>query len=203
LLDSKYARATSKYFKTQLIVIRVQQDYVDYMIGHAIATYYDIQIKGVEFLRNICAASGLSIRPKIRISKIDALKQVIRVWGLTPEKTLTREACSSPHRTTVNPKEQENTQLKILRQALKDKLTRELQLTRNGKPVSIHPEEVSPCARALLFSKVLRLEAKEIGDLGRFSLRYMQSLGLAFQYVKVYSIQGRHLLSHFRILFFG
>lgn len=87
MLDSKYARAISQYFKTQLIAIGVQLDYADYMMGHTIDTYHDIQMKDVEFLRNIYTASGLFIRPKTCISKIDALKQIIRAWGLDPEKT--------------------------------------------------------------------------------------------------------------------
>jgi len=45
------------------------------MMGHTIDIYHDIQSLGVEKLRNVYAASGLSIRPKNRISKIDALKE--------------------------------------------------------------------------------------------------------------------------------
>jgi hypothetical protein len=36
------------------------------MMGHTVDTYHDIQMKGVEFLRGIYVASGLSIRPKTR-----------------------------------------------------------------------------------------------------------------------------------------
>jgi len=81
-----------KYFKTQLLALGVQPDYVDYMVGHTVDIYHDIQMKGVEFLRNIYAGSDLSIKPKTRVSKIDALKGIIRAWGLNPEQILTREA---------------------------------------------------------------------------------------------------------------
>jgi len=130
-----------KYFKTQLLALGVQPDYVDYMMGHTIDTYHDIQMKGVEFLRNIYAASGLSIRPKTQVSKIEALKEIIRAWGLDPEKILTREAFSSPHRTIVTPEEHENRQLKILCQALKDELRRELQLTKEPETSIYSPLE--------------------------------------------------------------
>ena len=115
----------------------VQPDYVDYMMGHTIDTYHNIQMNGVEFLRSIYATSGLSIRPKTQVSKIEALKQIIRTWGLDPEKILTREAFSSPHRTIASPEEQENRQLQILCQALKDELRRELQLAEEPE-TSIH-----------------------------------------------------------------
>ena len=49
-----------KYFKTQLLALGVQPDYVDYMMGHTVDTYHDIQMKGFDFLRNIYSASGTS-----------------------------------------------------------------------------------------------------------------------------------------------
>jgi len=118
-----------KYFKTQLLALGVQSDYVDYMMGHTIDTYHDIQMKGIEFLRNIYAASGLSIKPKTQISKIEALKEIIRAWGLNPEEILTREAMSTPHRTIVSPEELENKQIKILCNALKTEMKKELRPT--------------------------------------------------------------------------
>ena len=48
--------------------------YVEYMMGHTISTYHDIKMKGIEYLRGIYAASGLSIKPKTRVSKIDCCK---------------------------------------------------------------------------------------------------------------------------------
>ena len=136
LLKKGYGRLYSlkvhsirKYFKTQLLALGVQSDYVDYMMGHTIDTYHDIQMKGIEFLRNIYAASGLSIRPKTETSKIEALKEIIRAWGLDPEKILTREAMSTPHRILVSPEEIENKQIRILCNALKTEIKKELTLT--------------------------------------------------------------------------
>jgi len=73
-----------KYFKTQLMALGVQSDYVDYMMGHTVNTYHDIQSKGIEFLRNIYASAGLSIRPRAQVSKIDMVKEFVRGPRLEP-----------------------------------------------------------------------------------------------------------------------
>jgi len=115
-----------KYFKTQLIALGIQSDYVDYMMGHTVDTYHDIQSLGVEKLRNIYASSGLAIRPKTKTSKIDLIKEYIRALGVNPEEVLTREALSQPATTCITPQDREDFQLKVLSQALKDTLRREL-----------------------------------------------------------------------------
>jgi hypothetical protein len=81
-----------KYFKTQLMALGVNSDYIDYMMGHTIDTYHDIQSKGTEFLRNIYATAGLSIAPKQKGWELDALKAFARGLGLEPEKVLTQRA---------------------------------------------------------------------------------------------------------------
>jgi site-specific recombinase XerD len=115
-----------KYFKTQLMALGVQSDYVDYMMGHTVNTYHDIQSLGVEKLRSIYASSGLAIRPKTKTSKIDLIKEYIRALGVNPEEILTREALLRPARTYMAPQDREDSQLKILNQALKEALKREL-----------------------------------------------------------------------------
>ena len=82
-------------------------------------------MKGIDYLRSIYAASGLSITPKTQTSKIDALKEIIRAWGLNPEEVLTREAMSTPHRTIIG-QDLENNQMKILCNALKAEMKKEL-----------------------------------------------------------------------------
>jgi intergrase/recombinase len=71
-------RSIRKFFRIQMEALGVDQDYVECMMGHKIDRYHDIEMKGVEFLRNIYIASGLPIRPKTRLSKIEALKEIIR-----------------------------------------------------------------------------------------------------------------------------
>ena len=108
------------------MALGVQSDYIDYMMGHTIDTYHDIQMKGIEFLRNVYAASGLSIRPKTKVSKIEMLKTVVMGMGLNPEKILTREALAEPHRIHVAANEREDYEIKLLSQSLKEILKKEL-----------------------------------------------------------------------------
>ena len=74
-------------------------------------------MKGNEYLRGIYTASGLSIKPKTRLSKIDALKEIIRAWGLNPEEILTYEVMTEPHRTIIDRSQHEQVQLNQLTNA--------------------------------------------------------------------------------------
>ena len=114
-----------KFFKTQMLALGVQPDYVDYMMGHTISTYHDVQMKGVDFLRNVYASSGLSIKPKTKVSKIEALKEIIRAWGMNPEQILTRETLTRGEAVYHSPDELENHQLKLLSQSLKQLIRQE------------------------------------------------------------------------------
>ena len=94
-------------------------------------------MKGIEFLRNIYTASGLSIRPKTKVSKVEALKEIIRAWGLNPEKILTREALTQEATTYLGFENQENNQLTILSRTLRDLIRQETasqMRTGNGEP---------------------------------------------------------------------
>jgi hypothetical protein len=70
--------------------------------------------------------SGLSIRPKTRVSKIEALKEIIRVWGMDPEEVLTKKTLAKPHRVYVGPRDWEEDQVRALSTALKDMMKKEL-----------------------------------------------------------------------------
>jgi pyrroloquinoline quinone (PQQ) biosynthesis protein C len=110
-----------KFFRTQMAALGVQTDYIEYMIGHTISTYHDIQIKGIEFLRRVYAASGLCIKPKTKPSRIETLKEMVRALGLNPEEILTKEALAMPHRTIITAGRYES-QIDTLLKALKQKL---------------------------------------------------------------------------------
>jgi hypothetical protein len=105
----------------------VQADYIEYMMGHTISAYHDIKMKGTEYLRGIYIAAGLSIKPKTRLSKIDALKEIIRAWGLNPEEILTKDALTRPNRTVIDNSQVENHQLTQLTTALKQQMLKEIQ----------------------------------------------------------------------------
>jgi site-specific recombinase XerD len=114
-----------KYFKTQLLALGVQGDYVDYMMGHTVDIYDDIQSLGVDKLRNIYAASSLAIRQKTQVSKVEALKEIIRAWGLNPEQILTRDALAEGAATCKSPEDFESHQLTVLGSQLKQLIRQE------------------------------------------------------------------------------
>jgi len=115
-----------KFFKTQLMALGLQADYMDYMMGHSVDVYHDIQSKGVDFLRNIYANAGLSIKPRVHVSKIEMVKEFIRGLGMNPEEILIRKAVSEPHRICATSQEQEENQVRALCLALKENLKEEL-----------------------------------------------------------------------------
>jgi hypothetical protein len=121
-----HVHSLRKFFKTQLMALGVQPDYIDYMMGHTVDTYHDIGSKGIEFLRNIYANAGLSIKPRAQISKIDMVKEFIRGMGMNPEDILTRQAISEPHRAYATTQEREEDQIRALCLAFKETLKKEL-----------------------------------------------------------------------------
>ena len=95
-----------KYFKTQLTSAGVPFEYVEFMMGHKTSTYLDVKMKGVEFLRNLYRASGISIKPKTKYSKTDMLREMIRSLGYDPEKILVKEAIMEPHKTIIGEEDE-------------------------------------------------------------------------------------------------
>jgi hypothetical protein len=81
-----------KFFKTQKTTLGVQSDYVEYMMGHTVSTYHDIESTGVEFLRNVYRTAGLPIAPKKKGWELEALKAFARGIGLDQEKVPTEAA---------------------------------------------------------------------------------------------------------------
>jgi hypothetical protein len=66
--------------------------------------YHDVRMKGVEYLRGVYMTSGIHIRPRIKMNKIDALKEILQTWGLDPQKILTHEALAQITPTTKQEK---------------------------------------------------------------------------------------------------
>ncbi len=111
------------YFRTQLTSLGVNPEYAEFMMGHKGALYHDIQSRGIEFLRNVYSSSGISIRPKPQLDRVEGLKVVVRSLGYDLEKILVREALSEPHRivTSGNTEDlQVGTLTGVLRQALQE-----------------------------------------------------------------------------------
>ena len=112
-------------------------------------------MKGIEFLHGIYTASGLSIKPKTRISKIDALKEIIRAWGINPEEILTKKALAEPHRTFISRREQEQTEIQELRYVLKRVIMKELRNINPKNSINSHLENGSPGEIRTLVAEVL------------------------------------------------
>lgn len=114
-----------KYFRTQLAALGVNTDYINFMMGHKLDTYADVKMLGVEKLRQIYARSGLSIKPRVSISKLEMLKEFTRSLGLDPEKILVKDALTEPHRIIMGPENAARAQFEALGQALKEWIRRE------------------------------------------------------------------------------
>jgi integrase len=120
------AHSIRKFFRTQLAALGVPEYVIESMMGHILSTYQDLSMKGTEFLRNIYAASGLSIRPKTQLGRIDTLKEIIRAWGMNPEQILTQEALTQPNRTLITGTTYVDSEVQTLSTALKDMMRKEL-----------------------------------------------------------------------------
>jgi site-specific recombinase XerD len=107
-----------KFFRSQLSTAKIDSEIVEYMIGHTINTYEDVQSLGIETLRNLYAAAGLAIRPKTQVNRIEQLKEIIRAWGGNPEEILSKDALLRGNITETQDQTQ-NHQLSILAENLR------------------------------------------------------------------------------------
>jgi len=98
-----------------------------------------MQMKGVEFLRSVYAASGFSIALARELSKSDMVKAFARGIGLDPEEILKREANSEAHRSYMTEHEREDSEIWTLSLAIKELVRKELlDEVARSKSVSIH-----------------------------------------------------------------
>jgi hypothetical protein len=54
------------------------------------------------------------------------LKEMVRAWGLEPEKILAREPLAEPHRTHATPEEREKEEVQMLLSTLRDSIKKDL-----------------------------------------------------------------------------
>ena len=92
------------------------------MLGHKVDRYHDIEMMGLDFLRNAYHASGISIRPKTCMNKMERLKEMIRAFGMNPEQILTKQALTMTETTHITPENQ----MQELSNALKTMLKKEI-----------------------------------------------------------------------------
>ena len=104
-----------KYFHTNLASAGVHRDHIDYFMGHVTPTYNSIKSKDMKFLRRIYIASGLSMKPKTHVTRMEILKEMVRSLGYDPDKVSVKESFTHPHRIVVN---NENVLRTLLREVL-------------------------------------------------------------------------------------
>jgi hypothetical protein len=114
-----------KYFKSQLSICKINDDIIEYMMGHSPDTYEDVQSLGIETLRNLYVAANLTIRPKTVPNRIEQLKEIIRSWGENPEEILTKDAILRGN-ITEQTGQIETHQMTLLAEQLKDLVKREV-----------------------------------------------------------------------------
>jgi site-specific recombinase XerD len=114
-----------KFFRTQMCAAKIDTEIVEYMMGHTINTYTDVQSLGIETLRNMYSAAGLAIRAKTQTNKIEQLKEIIRAWGENPEEILTQNALWRGNITETS-EQAINHQLSILAEQLKKVIKKEV-----------------------------------------------------------------------------
>jgi hypothetical protein len=114
-----------KYFKTQLSICKINDDIIEYMMGHSPDTYEDVQSLGIETLRNLYVPANLTIRPKTVLNRIVQLKEIIRAWGENPEEILSKDAIMRGNITQIDSL-LETHQLTLLAEELKDLVKREV-----------------------------------------------------------------------------
>jgi site-specific recombinase XerD len=114
-----------KFFRSQLSTAKIDTEIVEYMMGHTINTYEDVQSLGIETLRNLYAAAGLAIRPKTQTNRVEQLKEIIRAWGENPEEILSKDAIFRGNITETQEQHQ-NHQLSLLAEQLKQIIRKEV-----------------------------------------------------------------------------
>jgi hypothetical protein len=113
-----------KFFRSQLSTAKIDTEIIEYMMGHTINTYEDVQSLGIETLRNLYQTAGLAIRPKTQANRIDQLKEIIRAWGGNPEEILSKDALIRGN-TSETQDQTQNHQLSILAENLKQIIRKE------------------------------------------------------------------------------
>ncbi len=104
------------------MALGVLSDYVDYMMGHTVSVYHDIESKGIDFFRNIYAGAALSIKPRSAINKTEMVKEFARGLGLDPEAILIKHNFTELDTKYYDPKQKEHNEIRFLMEAIRSEL---------------------------------------------------------------------------------
>ncbi len=122
-----------KFYKTEMKNLRVDNDYIDYFMGHTVDTYHDIMSKGVEHLRSVYAQANLGITPQPKFTPREMLEKMVRSIGLDPGRVLNREALAEPHRIHATSPQPEEEEMRLLTKAFVDYV---IEQVRKGPDIS-------------------------------------------------------------------
>jgi len=107
-------------------------------------SFKEIRMKGIEYLRGVYVSSGLSIKLKTRLNKLEALKEMIRAWGLNPEQVTSREALAQSNTIVIDRAQLEQTQLAQLTAVLKQQMIKEIYESQGSKSMNSRLGKSSP-----------------------------------------------------------
>lgn len=112
------------------MALGVQGGYIDYVMGHTVDVYHDIQSKGVEFLRGLYANSGLRIRPKAGLTPKEQLRAIARGLGLSPEEAARLLTSSESHRAYASQEDRDEHEIRILCDTITERIKQKIQTRR-------------------------------------------------------------------------
>jgi len=126
---SSRAKCPCPYSHPWLSLFPESSDYVDYMMGHTVDTYHDIQSLGIEKLCQTYANADLKISARTKLSDIELIKEYNRARGLNPEQILTRESLAEGATIYTAGEDVQDYQLRILRNTFRDLVRKDIDET--------------------------------------------------------------------------
>jgi len=91
-------------------------------MGHKLSTYNTIEMKGIDFLRSVYAATNLRIFSKEKASLADVLREIIRSRGENPGKYLKERMMGG--RDLVSPEDEAEIYARAVCEMLRKELMR-------------------------------------------------------------------------------
>ncbi len=123
-----------------MIARNAQESYVQYMMGHVVDSYNDVDKLSTEFLREVYAKADLRIRSRAQYNKLEMAKEVVgeilRGMGLNLDDLVKSYPSAEPHRTPANQEARDEQQLQLYLATLVDTIRRKTQTLPQNPPTS-------------------------------------------------------------------
>ena len=94
-----------KYFKMLLTAAGIPTEFIGFMMRHKTSTYLDVKMKGVDYLRKLYAASGITIVEKTITSRdtiYGIIEKIVQAKGYDVDKEIMQKAIIEPMATEMN-----------------------------------------------------------------------------------------------------